>query len=132
MEKYNYSKIYEVILDIIENKLIEAGYSIENQVVGQGGGLVVKNIDRDTNRFAVKASEIIVNGVTREVRKMPLDMTKASKGGRLSLVKDEEGNFKTIETKDLNGREDLLIPVYENGEMLVEQSLDSIRKKLWE
>lgn len=101
------------------------GYSASNIAFGCGGALLQK-LNRDTQKFAYKCSEITVNGQPREVFKDPItDKGKKSKAGRLSLVQ-REGQYTTVqgETQD-----SLLVPVFENGKLLVETTLDEVRKR---
>ena len=101
----------------------DAGFSTENLVFGMGGGLLQK-VDRDRLNFAQKASYAQINGEDYDIFKDPVtanpDFVKKSKRGRLSTV--WTGNaFKTIRTEDLDEVErDAMVPVYRNGEQLVE------------
>jgi nicotinamide phosphoribosyltransferase len=101
-------------------------YDVTSFVVGQGGGLLQK-VDRDTQRSAFKCSAQCRDGVWHDVFKNPLDVTKASKRGRLALIIDEDGEYQTILEKDLNGRENLLIEVFRDGKLLVEWDIDDLR-----
>jgi len=75
---------WESIPKILDS-LAKSGYAAENMVFGSGGALLQK-VNRDTFKCAFKCSEIIVNGVAREVFKDPItDSGKASKKGRLTL-----------------------------------------------
>lgn len=89
----------------------DAGYSIENVAFGMGGGLLQLH-NRDTFRFAQKCSYVEIDGVGSDVRKMPkTDPTKASKGGKLKVVKNEDG-YITIKDDKLNLQPDELKTVY--------------------
>jgi nicotinamide phosphoribosyltransferase len=55
-------------------------------------------------------------------------MSKASKKGRLGLYNGENG-FITLR-EGMPNREDLLIPVFENGELLKEFTFKEIRGNL--
>lgn len=90
------------------------GWSIDNIAVGMGGGLL-QQVNRDTERFAQKASAACSDGVWFDVRKEPkTDMTKASKGGKLSLI-TEDGEYSTVPQKD-NYWRDVLQVRYKDGE----------------
>jgi len=105
-----------------------AGWASCNLVFGMGGKLIgLSGLSRDTQRNAFKACKMVINGKTVDVYKSPLDQSKKSKRGELSLI-FENGKYNTVNTKDLNGREDLLIPVFENGKILREYTFDEIRK----
>ncbi len=117
-----------VIRDILEN-LKQNKWSADNIAFGMGGGLLQK-CDRDTQKFAIKASAAIVDEQLLMVRKDPItDPGKKSKEGILDLVIGEDGKFKTINRPDTQDYEDsALTTVFENGEILVEYSLDEIRE----
>lgn len=103
------------------------GWSAENIVFGMGGGLLQK-INRDTQRFAFKSSAQCVDGQWKDVFKNPLDKSKASKRGRLALIKDETG-YKTITRGDEEVLGDLLKTVFLNGVLIRDQSLSDIRER---
>jgi nicotinamide phosphoribosyltransferase len=118
------------IKDIL-SRLTWQGYSASNIAFGMGGGLL-QQLNRDTLKFAMKCSSITVNGQTREVFKDPVtDPGKASKAGRLDLVKWSNGKFTTVKLADDQTRNDfsLMRKIYENGEILIEDSFDEIRKR---
>jgi len=117
------------IKEILDN-LLNNGYSATNIAFGMGGGLL-QQLDRDTLRFAMKCSYIVVDGEGVEVFKDPYtDAGKKSKKGRLDLVK-KFGNYETIK---LNGISAHILSemrtVYENGDILVEDSFDQIRSRV--
>jgi hypothetical protein len=41
---------------------------VDNLVFGSGGGLLVHEAERDTHRFAMKTSYVVIDGMPREVR----------------------------------------------------------------
>jgi nicotinamide phosphoribosyltransferase len=110
-----------------------AGFSVSNLVFGMGGGLLQK-VNRDTERFAFKCSAQKRNGVWLDVQKNPLDTTKRSKAGRLTLrqrVKD--GSLVTVR-EDLKVGEDdfspdLLQTVFDLGVVTTRGSLDDVRQR---
>lgn len=109
----------------------EAGFSASNIAFGMGGGLLQK-LDRDTQRFAFKLSEIVIDGERRPVRKVPkTDPGKASKAGRLDLVL-RGGEFATV-TEDAGAASEL-VTVFEDGKILKEWTFDEIRQnaRRWE
>ena len=115
------------IKEIIKN-MLAAGYSLENVCFGMGGGLL-QQLDRDTLKFAMKCSAIMIGDTWQDVYKDPIDdKGKASKKGVLAVVKyDVTGEYITIRAKELSGRKNYLEPVYRNGEVLRTQTLDEIR-----
>jgi nicotinamide phosphoribosyltransferase len=123
------------LLNIME-MLISKGYSVDNIVFGSGGGLLQK-FNRDTNKFAIKAShgERIVDGVLvkYEISKDPItSKSKRSKAGELKLIKTDSG-FTTVSSVDYSEAEfnafvDELEVVFEDGEILREQNFVEIRE----
>ncbi|MDQ5770531.1 nicotinate phosphoribosyltransferase [Thiothrix subterranea] len=115
-------------IGVILQRIQQAGFSTENVAFGMGGGLLQK-VNRDTLRFAMKASAMQINGAWRDVYKQPVtDSGKHSKRGRLAVIRDA-GVIKTIREDALSWESNLLRPVFRNGELLVDDSFDSIRAR---
>lgn len=108
--------------------ITKAGYSIENMVFGMGGELL-QNMNRDTLKFAMKASAIKTeNDYWADVVKDPItDPGKRSKAGRLALVYNKNTGWETIRETDLGDRVNMLEDVFENGKILRDQTLSEIR-----
>ncbi|MCX2782364.1 nicotinate phosphoribosyltransferase [Microbulbifer thermotolerans] len=103
--------------------------SADNIAFGMGAELLQK-VHRDTMKFAMKASAVRVNGLWRDVFKDPVtDTGKRSKKGRLALIRRGNGELRTIREQDLGNRQNLLQPVFRNGKLLTEQSLEDIRRR---
>lgn len=104
----------ELILKTMEEKKISAS----NIAFGMGGGLLQK-VDRDTYKFAMKASAIEIDNQWRDVFKDPVtDPGKKSKKGLLTLVQDREtGEFRTIKMTDpiKETEVNVMHTVYHNG-----------------
>ena len=78
----------DTIRQILQNLLID-GFSAENVAFGMGGALLQK-VDRDTQRFAYKASAGLIDGAYRGIYKDPVtDPGKRSKDGVLDLVMED-------------------------------------------
>jgi len=116
----NYAEIINIY-----NALKANGISAENLVLGMGGALLQK-VDRDTQKFALKCSNAVINGREVAVEKSPTEMDangnittsfKKSKAGRLKLVKIN-GIFKTVNQQDDLELADELHTVFENGELV--------------
>lgn len=104
------------------------GLSADNVAFGMGGELLQK-INRDTQKFAMKASAIRINGEWRDVYKDPVtDPGKRSKRGRLALVNDEQG-YRTVREDALGNRANALVKVFRNGELLVDWTFDEVRER---
>lgn len=103
--------------------------SADNIAFGMGGELLQK-VNRDTMKFAMKASAVRIKGIWYDVYKDPVtDAGKRSKKGRLALIRDEEGEYRTIREQDLDRRENLLKKVFRNGDLVREQNFDEIRQR---
>ena len=116
----NYAEIINIY-----NALKANGISAENLVLGMGGALLQK-VDRDTQKFALKCSNAVINGQEVAVKKNPTEMDaqgnitpsfKKSKAGRLKLVKIN-GLFKTVNQQDNSDLADELHTVFENGNII--------------
>lgn len=110
--------------------IINDGYSASNVAFGMGGALLQK-VDRDTQRFAYKASAGIVDGQYRPIYKDPVtDPRKRSKDGILDLVL-EQGKFRTMQYADFatSYPNSIMRTVYKNGELLVDDTLETIRSR---
>ena len=106
-------------------------FSAENIAFGMGGGLL-QQLDRDTNRFAMKCSAAIVNGEYRGVSKSPKsDSSKKSKEGFLDLCFDEEFGFTTVSSTDMNAvnENSVFVKYFKDGEILYKNKLEEIRER---
>lgn len=105
------------------HELRQRRYSASNMGFGMGGGLL-QQLDRDTQRFAFKCAAARRGGEWIDVSKDPAtDTGKRSKRGHLALV-HEGGNYRTTRGPR---KDDLLVPVYEDGRVLRTYSLDEVR-----
>jgi len=97
------------MIDNICRTITDEMFSVDNVAFGCGGQLL-QNVNRDTQRFAMKLSAIKRSGVWHGVKKDPAtDPHKASKAGRV-------GSELPI--------------VWENGRLLVFDTLDQIRARV--
>jgi nicotinamide phosphoribosyltransferase len=106
-----------------------AGWSADNITFGMGGALL-QQLNRDTQKFAFKSSSITVNGQDHDVFKDPVDgHDKASKRGRLALH-FKNGRWLTERSnKDITDPEDHLRTVFQDGELVVNQTVAEIRER---
>jgi nicotinamide phosphoribosyltransferase len=125
----------------IYEELYRLGISAENIVFGMGGKLLQADINRDTQNFATKACFAVVDGEERDLVKSPTEVDengelkpsfKKSKQGRLKLVKNEDGTYRTVTSRDaeFDSVHDELITVFENGKILVEWTFEEIRARV--
>jgi nicotinamide phosphoribosyltransferase len=114
---------------IILDNLLARGWSAENLAFGMGAGLLQK-VNRDTLRFALKANARLgEDGEWTPVHKDPkTDPSKASKAGRQAVIRDGD-SYRAVEVSELDGRENLLRPVWRDGELLVDHSFAEIRER---
>jgi nicotinamide phosphoribosyltransferase len=78
------------IAKILEFMAIEK-FSADNIAFGMGGALL-QQLNRDTLKFAIKCSNVTINGVDQPVYKDPVtDTGKKSKRGRLQLCRSGSG-----------------------------------------
>jgi nicotinamide phosphoribosyltransferase len=124
--------IDEDSLPVIIDNMIARGLSIDNIAFGMGGGLL-QAWNRDTLRYAMKASAIKASGENwRDIYKDPVHGGKTSKRGRLGLVEECGLGSCGIRTLPLGLAEkkgNLLRPIFRNGELLIEDTFTSIRDR---
>lgn len=129
----------ESIKDIY-NLLEKHKISPENLALGMGGKLLQADLSRDTLNFATKASYVELNGVGYGVQKNPTEMDadgnlsksfKKSKKGRLKLVKNEDGKFRTVTSydSDFETVKDELVEVFRVGYITKEWTFEEIRER---
>lgn len=120
----NIESINQIINNMLERKL-----SVDNIAFGMGGALL-QQVNRDTFKFAMKASAIEINGAWRDVYKEPkTDTGKSSKRGRLALIKDK-GEFKTVCEEILVDRHSTneLKTVFKEGDLYNIQNFAQVRE----
>lgn len=111
---------------ILQNAM-DGGYSATNITFGMGGALL-QQVNRDTQKFAMKLSQVVINDMALPAFKDPVtDPGKKSKAGRLDLIQTENG-YETVVLRDPTpDARTAMRTVFENGELLVDDSLDTIR-----
>ncbi len=114
-------------IEAILAEMQKRGLSADNVAFGMGGELLQK-VNRDTQKFAMKASAIFINGQWRDVYKDPItDQGKRSKKGRLALIK-ENGQYKTVQKDAVSTEQNQLVSVYHNGQVLADYSFAQVRE----
>ena len=112
------------MIDLILETADSYGYSADNILFGQGGALL-QQLDRDTQKWAMKCSAIRVNGEWRHVFKDPVtDPGKTSKKGRVTLYKDNGKYHSGVE----DWPTPVLETVFENGKLIKEYTFEEVRK----
>lgn len=120
----------EGIRKIVE-RAVSKGFSPTNLVFGMGAGLLQK-VNRDTCRFAFKCSAQKRDGKWIDIQKIPLDVSKASKKGRLKLVgpgwgDDADDSWYTVSENDAENSPNILQPVFENGVVLKQELWSEVK-----
>lgn len=125
--------INEHSLPRILDNLKAAGFSADNIAFGMGGGLL-QAWNRDTLKYAMKASAIRINeGPWVGFSKDPVtDPGKQSKEGRLALEYRcgiGSCSYRTIPEHISKPQNNLLRTVFRNGELLIEDTFEQIRAR---
>ena len=118
---------YQSILKILQT-MEDAGWAVDNITFGMGGALQ-QHMDRDWYGWAMKCSATKINDEWIDVYKDPItDIKKHSKRGRLGLIW-LDGELTTVnkDEVDMTEEEDFLVPIYRNGELLVDLTFDEVR-----
>jgi len=131
--------IDKIMVKKIGDALIEKKFSTDNIVYGSGGGLLQK-FDRDTCKFAIKASygiqEVDGQDIILNLVKDPFTSKgKKSKAGKLKLVEFDIENKPYTELHTVSSLEkafdlynDELEIVYKNGVLYRDQKFDEVRE----
>jgi nicotinamide phosphoribosyltransferase len=116
---------------VILKTLTGLGYSASNIAFGSGGGLLQK-VNRDTQKWAFKCCNAIVNGVAVDVRKNPVtDSGKRSKAGRLDLIRSGNG-FATValpEGREAH-RDSAMVTVFDRGRITFDTTFEECRARM--
>lgn len=109
------------------------GISSDSVMTGSGGGYASADMDRDTDRWAWKASEYVMEDGSRlDIAKSPItDPGKGSKAGRFGVIRHQDGTFETIRRiNDVEDTRDLLETRFLNGDVINPTTLDAIRERI--
>ena len=121
-------------IDNILYDMKRKGWSSENIVFGMGGALLQK-VNRDSLKFAMKASAISEAGHWRDIYKDPVtDPGKKSKRGVLAVMDDyvvipESDLYYTTKYVGQTNKLRLAYSCDKHGRMFVEEDFDTIRKR---
>lgn len=121
-------KIDLPMIEKIFNEMMLNKFSAENLSLGSGGALLQKHC-RDDHGFSIKPSWARINGGGVDMAKCPItDPSKASKEGRIVLV-ERNGLLTTVREDNMRrGELDILETVFENGDLIRDCDLESVRK----
>ena len=114
---------------MILERLEGMGFSAENISFGMGSGLLHK-INRDTMSFTMRTSAVQDDtGQWRPIARRPSNpQEKAPMAGRMAAIADGY-DIVAIALQDLGNRTNLLQPVWQDGQLMVDWSLDEIRAR---
>jgi nicotinamide phosphoribosyltransferase len=126
--------VNELTIRGILGSFMALGYSADNIAFGMGGALL-QQLDRDTQKFAMKCSSAQINGTWIDVQKDPItDSGKKSKAGRVTLWTNSGGEFASGVTaptgwtdKGIGGWTDALQEVYRDGVLTSEIDFAQVR-----
>ena len=126
--------VNELTIRSILGAFMALGWSADNIGFGMGGALL-QQVDRDTQKFAMKCSSAQINGEWVDVQKDPAtDPGKKSKAGRVTLWTDGAGNYQssvnkpnTWTDKGIEWKEALDV-VFLNGKLMRDQTFAEVRE----
>ena len=110
------------------------GWSADNIAFGMGGALL-QQLDRDTQKFAMKCSSAEINGEWVDVQKDPItDSGKKSKAGRVTLWKAGGEYVSAVDQpkgwfdRGFGPFQEVLEEVYRDGKLVKEITFEEVRK----
>jgi nicotinamide phosphoribosyltransferase len=126
--------VNELTIRSILGAFMAMGWSADNIAFGMGGALL-QQIDRDTQKFAMKCSAALINGEWVDVQKDPItDSGKKSKAGRVTLWTNSGREFASSVTpptgwsdKGIGGWTNALEMVFMNGQLTKEITFAEVR-----
>lgn len=120
----------KVMVGILQ-QLQDMKFASSNIVFGVGG-LLLQNFNRDTLGFAIKATQIVINGNELAIQKDPItDTGKKSHTGYLALRQADNDEYYTVDGLSKEAETNTLLSlVYRNGKIIRETSIEEIRSKV--
>jgi nicotinamide phosphoribosyltransferase len=126
--------VNELSIRSILGAFMAMGWSADNIAFGMGGALL-QQLDRDTQRFAMKCSAIQINGEWVDVQKDPVtDSGKRSKKGRVTLWTNSGGEYASSVSaptgwsdKGIGGWTEALVEVFRDGKVIKDYTFDEVR-----
>lgn len=123
--------VNEKSIEEILSNAVDHGFSATNIALGMGGYRLTQ-LNRDTNKWAMKCCSVTTNKKEIDVFKDPItDIGKRSKKGRLDLILNAQNQYQTIQLSpgQISHPNSVMETVFENGEIKKEYSLDEIRDR---
>jgi nicotinamide phosphoribosyltransferase len=125
--------VNELSIRSILGGFMAMGWSADNIAFGMGGALL-QQIDRDTQKFAMKCSSAEVNREWIDVQKDPItDSGKKSKAGRVQLWTSGGEYVSAVSTptgwtdKGIGGWTPALVEVFRDGKLVNEITFEQVR-----
>ena len=126
--------VNELTIRSILGAFMALGYSADNIAFGMGGALL-QQLDRDTQRFAMKCSAAEIDGKWASVQKDPItDSGKKSKAGRVTLWTNSGGEFASgvnpptgWTDKGFGGWTEAMQTVFRDGQIIREYDFAEVR-----
>ena len=116
----------------ILERLRQKGFASCNVVFGVGS-YSYQGVTRDTFGWAVKSTSGVVNGERRELFKDPITDSGTKRSAKGLLRVEKEGDDFVLYDQQTPEQElqGLLQPVFRDGKLLRDESLNTIRQRLW-
>ena len=124
--------VNELTIRSILGAFMAMGWSADNIAFGMGGALL-QQVDRDTQKFAMKCSAALINGEWVDVQKDPItDSGKKSKAGRVWLYQSgDEFDSGTEAPRRWTDRgvewKNALVEVFRDGKLVNEIDFATVR-----
>lgn len=125
--------VNELTIRSILGNFMAIGYSADNIAFGMGGALL-QQLDRDTQKFAMKASAACIDGEWRDISKDPVtDSGKKSKAGRVTLWKSGGEWVSSVNQptgwydRCADDFREVLEEVYRDGKLVREMTFEEVR-----
>lgn len=117
-------------MTMVLGRLEGMGFSAENISFGMGSSLL-QRVSRDTYSFTMKGSAIEdAEGKWHDIsRRSANHRERLPSSGRQAVVRDGL-DISGVPVNELAGRENLLQPVFENGKLLKDWTLDEVRERI--
>lgn len=116
-------------MDMILGRMEAMGFAADNIYFGTGSTLIQK-VNRDSYGFTMKASaRQTADGRWTDMSRRAANMRdKPTKAGRLAVVEDL-GELTACRLEDVGRRHNHLVPVWQDGNLMVDWRLDDIRER---
>ena len=113
--------------------LAQKGFASTNVVYGIGS-FTYQYVTRDTFGFALKSTHVTIGGEEVNIFKNPITDSGVKKSaiGRVKVLLHKNGDLYMVDGFDsgVELTDDLLIPVFADGRLLVDHTLGEIRERL--